>query len=102
MLMVLAEAVVEEGAVDKLAAAMRTVEEETLKEPGCLGYAFSVDVSDPHKVRITERWESMQALEAHFGMPHMAAFGAAMSQAPPKSMQVKVYEIAGEVPLPGR
>ena len=76
------------------------MEEETRKESGCLAYAFSVDVTDPTKVRIFERWESMDALRAHFATPHMAPFGAAVAQIQPKSMDVKVYEIDKEVALP--
>ncbi|MBW2281387.1 MAG: antibiotic biosynthesis monooxygenase [Deltaproteobacteria bacterium] len=101
MLIVAAEAVVEEGAVEELRGALRAMEQATRGEAGCLTYAFSVDVNDPTMVRIFERWESMDALTAHFGTLHMAAFGAALAQARPKSVDVKAYEVAREVPLPG-
>jgi quinol monooxygenase YgiN len=42
----------------------------------------------------------MEALEAHFKTPHMASFGAAISKIKPKNMNVKVYDVAGEVALP--
>jgi len=100
MLIVLAEVAIEAGSADGVRDAMRTMETETLKEPGCHAYAFSIDVSDPTMMRITERWESEQDLAAHFKTPHMAAFGAAIAQVKPKSMDVKVYEVAREVPLP--
>lgn len=100
MLIVMGEVGIEEGSVDAVRDALRTMETETLKEPGCHTYAFSVDVSDPTTMRITERWDSEQALAAHFKTPHMAAFGAAIAQVKPKSMEVKVYEVAREVPLP--
>lgn len=100
MLIVMAEAEVEEGAIEQVRDALRTMEQETRKEPGCLAYAFSLDVNAPTTLRISERWESMAALEAHFAAPHMAAFGAALAKAPPKSMDVKVYEVAREVALP--
>ena len=100
MLIVAAEVVVEEGALNGVQGALGAMEEETRKEAGCLTYAFSVDVNDPTMVRIFERWESMDALAAHFKTPHMAAFGAALSAVQPKSMDVKVYEVEKEVPLP--
>lgn len=100
MLIVAAEAVVEAGTVETLREALRAMETETRKEPGCLSYAFSVDVTDPTMIRIFERWESMDALAAHFKTPHMAAFGAALGGARPKSVDVKAYEVASEVPLP--
>jgi quinol monooxygenase YgiN len=100
MLIVVAEVGVEAGAVDGVRDALRTMETETLKEPGCHTYAFSIDISDPTMMRIIERWESEEALAAHFKTPHMAAFGAAIAQVKPSSMNVTVYEVAREVPLP--
>ena len=44
--------------------------------------------------------DSMEVLELHFKTPHMAAFGAAMGQIQPSSMDVKLYEVAGELALP--
>ena len=52
-------------------------------EQGCLEYAPSVDVavSDPPKtplrddvVVMQEKWESLEALKAHFTAPHMQEF----------------------------
>lgn len=100
MLIVMAEAVVEESAVGKVRDALRTMEIETLKEPGCHTYAFSVDVNDATMLRISEKWESMEALTAHFQTPHMAAFGAALGEVQPRSLEVKVYEVARELELP--
>ena len=102
MLIVLAEVTVEAGAAEQVRDALQTMETETLKEPGCQTYAFSVDVTNPTMIRITEKWDDMAALEAHFNTPHMAAFGGAIAQIKPKGMDVKVYEVAGEVALPGR
>ena len=101
MLIVMGEVVVEAGAVEKVRGALRTMEEETRKEAGCLGYAFSLDVSDASIVRISERWESLEALQAHFATPHMAAFGLAVADLQPKSMDIRCYEVAREVKLPG-
>ena len=100
MLIVAGEVVVEDGAIEKVRDALRAMEQATREEPGCRTYAFSVDVNDPTMVRIFESWDSMEALELHFKTPHMAAFGAAMGQIKPTSMDVKLYEIAGELALP--
>ena len=100
MLIVAAEIVVEAGAVEGVREVLGTTEQETRKEPGCLTYAFSVDINDPTMVRIFERWESMAALEAHFKTPHMAVFGEAIGKVQPASVDVKVYDIAREVALP--
>ena len=100
MLIVAGEIVVEPGRIDGVRGALRSMEEETRKESGCQAYAFSADINEPERVRIFERWESMDALQAHFKTPHMAAFGAALGQVQPKSMEIKVYEIDREVSLP--
>ena len=100
MLIVAGEVVVEEGAIDGVREALRTMEAATRGEPGCLAYAFSLDVSDPTTMRIFERWESMAALKEHTQTPHMAEFGRAIGVIRPKSMDIKVYEIDKEVSLP--
>ena len=100
MLIVAGEVVGEEGAVERVRDALRSMEEATRKEPGCLTYAFSVDINDPGMIRIFERWESMEALQAHFAMPHMKTFSEAIGRIQPKSAEVKLYEVAKELPLP--
>ena len=100
MLIVAAEAVVEPDAVETVREALRRMEEETRKEPGCLAYAFSVDLNDASMIRIFERWESMDALKTHMKTPHMATFGAAVGKIQPKSVDIKAYEIEKEVSLP--
>jgi quinol monooxygenase YgiN len=100
MLIVAAEVGIAEGAIESVRDALLTMETETRKEPGCQTYAFSLDVNDPSTIRIFERWDSMEALEAHFKTPHMASFGSAIGKIKPTSMNVKVYDVAGELPLP--
>ncbi len=51
-------------------------------EAGCIHYYPAVDAesglaaqrSDPDTVTIVERWESIEALQAHSQAPHMASF----------------------------
>jgi quinol monooxygenase YgiN len=100
MIVVLGEVRVAEGAIDAVREAIATMETESRKEPGCHTYAFSVDVSDPSMVRISEVWESMADLQAHFATPHMAAFGAALGKLDVQSMDVKAWELGAAVPMP--
>ena len=69
-----------------------TMEQASRAEEGCEDYTFSVELSDPTVIRITERWVSLEALQAHFTMPHMAEFQQALGAHPPKSIDVKFYE----------
>lgn len=82
-------------------AAISTMEAASRKEKGCHDYTFSIELNDPSVMRITESWDSMEALTAHFGTPHMVAFRAALAAHPPTSLNVKFYE-AREVTPPGR
>lgn len=52
-------------------------------EAGCIEYAASVDVEPalgvqtefgPDTFVVVEKWESVEALQAHFKAPHMAAY----------------------------
>ena len=80
------------GEIDRLREAMRAQIEATRAEPGCELYAFSIDVLDPQTLRISERWASQEALDAHMKAPHMAAFGQALGTAKIESIKVDSYQ----------
>ena len=87
-------------AIAALTNAVAVMEAASRAEAGCHDYAFSVELSNPNVIRITERWEDMAALEAHFATPHMTAFQAAMAAYPPKAREVHFYEAERELPRP--
>lgn len=87
--------------LDAIKEGIAAMESASRAEVGCLDYTFSVELNDSSKLRITEKWETMGALTAHFQAPHMAAFQALMGSYPPKGMQAFFYE-AEEVTPPGR
>jgi len=87
--------------IDAMKDAIAKMETASLAEAGCRDYCFSQEVSDPTKLRITERWETMEALAAHFATPHMAEFQKAMAANPPKGMELFCYD-AKEVDMPPR
>jgi len=99
MVVVQVEVVVEPGSAEQVRDAVAKMEQATRREPGCLKYAFSVDVTDPGMVRVTERWESLDAIKTHLASPHMAEFNQAVGALQPKGLEIKAYEVAREVPL---
>jgi quinol monooxygenase YgiN len=99
MIVVQVEIVVEPGSADQVRDAVAAMEQATRKEAGCLKYAFSVDISDPGTIRVTERWASTDAIKAHLTSPHMADFNRAIVALQPKGLDIKAYEIAREVQL---
>ena len=52
-----------------------------------------------HMVRVTERWESLDAIKVHLASPHMAEFNKAVMALRPKGLDIKAYEVAREVQL---
>lgn len=75
-----------------LQEAIATMEKASREEAGCIDYTFSVEVSDRDVIRITEKWDNVDALMAHMATPHMAEFQKAMGAHPPTSMEVCFYE----------
>ena len=89
MLIVLAEARLGEGALDAGLKAMATMVEASRAEDGCEGYYYAVDVLDPAKLIIVEKWVDNDALVHHFQTPHMAAFQKALAD-----LDVQITELA--------
>lgn len=50
---------------DAFVASRKISAAESCAEDGCLEYAFSLDVLDPGRVRLNERWESEETFAAH-------------------------------------
>lgn len=84
--------------ISALTDAITALEQATRAEEGCIDYTFSVALSNPECVRISEKWESMDALKAHMAMPHMAEFQQAMGAHPPRAVDIKFYQ-AEEISL---
>lgn len=63
----------------------------TNAEAGCLHYSFAQDIADPDLIRISERWESQEALGAHMASPHMAEFNRAMGSVQREGADLRLY-----------
>ena len=82
-----------EDDIAALRTAVAEMETASRAEAGCEDYTFSVELNNPGTVRITERWQSKEALMAHMETPHMAEFQKAMAAHPPSAMDIKFYEV---------
>ena len=89
-----------ESDIAELKPALSAMEVASRVEEGCDDYTVSVELNNPNVLRITERWHTMEALEAHFNSAHMAVFRSAMAPFTIKSRQAYFYE-ASEVSPPG-
>jgi quinol monooxygenase YgiN len=54
--------------------AMERVITASRAEPGCIAYSYAEDVLEPDLFRVSEAWESREALATHFETPHMIAW----------------------------
>ena len=64
----------------------------TAAEAGCELYNFAFDAADPDTIRISERWESTEALAAHGTADHQKAFGRALRDFTIQDISVKAWD----------
>ncbi|MCX7341208.1 MAG: putative quinol monooxygenase [Hyphomicrobiales bacterium] len=65
------------GSLPAVIAAVKPCLDATRQEAGCISYDLHVDVTDPEALVFVERWETREALAAHFTTPHLQAWRAA-------------------------
>jgi quinol monooxygenase YgiN len=75
MLIVIGRVGCAEGKREEFVAHMKTMQEASRQEPGCIDYGFFAAIEDPDQFVAVELWESKEALETHFGAPSVANFG---------------------------
>src|SRR5205085_12293983 len=88
MIVVLGHLRIPPDKMEQAKTAIGSVVTATLKEPGCLLYAFSQDALEPGTIRIAERRENWDALKAHGSMPHLAAWRAALKEVGVRAREV--------------
>lgn len=73
MVVVIATIEARSGREEDLEQVLRSLVTETRREPGCLQYDLHVSADNPAAFALYERWESADALQAHFETEHMIA-----------------------------
>lgn len=84
---------------DKIESAHRAMQKMIVAsraEPGCIDYAYSIDVLDAGLIRVNERWTDRAALKAHFAMPHMAEWRASWTELNIRDRSLRLYEAEPE------
>jgi quinol monooxygenase YgiN len=92
--MIVVNAVLESSEVDiaALKDAIAAMERASRAEAGCIDYTFSVELNRPGTLRVTECWESLEALQRHFAEPHMVEFQKALAGHSLKSAKAHFYQ----------
>jgi len=80
-------------------AAIEPLVRETLKEPGCISYAFAEDLAEPGLLRISEIWADRPSLDAHMQAPHFAEWRVAAGSLGITERQIKIFTVSAEETL---
>jgi quinol monooxygenase YgiN len=78
---------------------MRTMMDETLKEQGCIHYAYSRDLLVAHRFQLSELWENEESLAAHLQAAHTAIYRAGIAKLRVVKRSVKKYEVSSMTDL---
>ena len=97
MIIVTGIAEIAEGDIDVIKPAACEMAMNSRDEEGCRAYAFYEDLEKPGRFRIFEKWESVDALRAHFSTPHMQAFNAVLSGVTVLKLEVEQFEQGRDV-----
>jgi quinol monooxygenase YgiN len=84
---------------DELVRIGEEVASASRAEDGCLSYALYADTTNADRFVFVEEWESQEALERHFGTPHIALFMKAIPTVVAAPPDVKFHTIASTVDL---
>jgi quinol monooxygenase YgiN len=68
----------------------------TRAEPGCIDYAYAEDVLEPGLIRVSEKWESREALAVHFEAAHMQRWRQERDGFGMSDRDMRAYEMIGE------
>ena len=88
---------VDPAQIDQARPAMEAMIAASRAEPGCIDYAYAVDVLEPGLIRVAERWHSREALAAHFQSPHMATWRQQVATYGLYDRNLRLYEADPEV-----
>lgn len=99
MIVIAATFNIKDGKRQEAITAMQTMAKATMQENGCNDYTFYADLENENKFFLFEEWVNQEALSAHFEMPHMATFRAAMSEIAASKTEVIRYLVSESGPL---
>ncbi len=71
MIYVVATLTIKPGSLDDVMAGVRPCIEATRQEEGCMSYDIHQSLTEENTLVYVERWRDMDAIKAHFEMPHM-------------------------------
>lgn len=80
--------------IEEMTRAAREHVHRSRVEPGCVSHHVSIDADDPLTLHFIERWESADALKAHFAVRESRAFWRKLQALAADPGRMQVYEAA--------
>lgn len=80
-------------------AAMQRVIAASCAEPGCLDYSYAEDVLEAGLFRVSEAWQSREALGTHFDSDHMQTWQRERTAFGMSGRRVVAYVVGAEEAL---
>jgi quinol monooxygenase YgiN len=99
MIVVIGRVVTDASRREELVRIAQMVAGASRAEEGCISYRLYEDTEIESEFVFVEEWESQEALQRHFGTPHIAEFMAAIPGAVSAAPDVKFHTIASTVDL---
>ena len=97
MIIVMGYLQLSQGGTDRLRSAIAPMVAATRAEKGCDHYVLAVDIDDPDRLHISERWVDQTALGAHLVSDHVVDFQVAMRRTKILKADVNIYHPDGTV-----
>jgi quinol monooxygenase YgiN len=80
---------------DEVLAAFLECAQASRAERGCLDYRVAPDPEHSGRLHVFERWDSEEALAAHFRTPHIERFRSAIAQHPRSGRDLRRWFLTG-------
>ena len=87
---------IEPALIDAARPAMESMVRQSRAEQGCIDYAYAFDLLEPGLIRVIERWQSREALAAHFQTAHLAAWRQSFGKLGITGRSLRLYDAAPE------
>ncbi|MBI1362039.1 MAG: antibiotic biosynthesis monooxygenase [Alphaproteobacteria bacterium] len=80
----------------KARPAMEEMVHASRAEPGCIDYAYAIDLLDPQLIRVSERWSDREALTVHLASDHIRRWRGLWPEIGVSDRQLRLYDAEPE------
>jgi quinol monooxygenase YgiN len=99
ILIVLATIEVHPDDTEAAVALAKEMTTATQVEAGCIQYAFGLDILQPNRLLLSERWRDAESLALHFKTTHMATFLKGLRALRVQKLEAVQYDCTNPVEL---